>query len=178
MNHVKRKGSSCGVKRIKSICDERGGRTKPYGSSRTRICIEAPRFLLAGTEIYCRGSRKQQWMESIVEDLIKGHLWYTPTLEQNKELYQPDFCRQWQSAARNIANLTWGSYRKSLAPHSEITRSSHISAVSISWDKINVTHREYLVNLSEKDWLWTYSVRCKLGARFRDIVSTGKGTSK
>ena len=50
---------------------ERG--KKPYGNSQTRSCIETTNFLLLGegSEIHCSGSRKQQWMELIIEDLIK-----------------------------------------------------------------------------------------------------------
>ena len=97
---------------------------KPYGSSCTRSCIEAtnPLLLVAGTEIHCWGSRKQQWMELVVEDLIKGR-WYTPTWKQNTQWICAD---SWQSVVRDLADLTWGSYRKGLAPDSEITKSAHI----------------------------------------------------
>ena len=36
--------------------------------------------------------------------------------------------------------------------------------------RINITHGEYLVGLSEEGWLWTQNNRRKIGARFRDIL--------
>ena len=163
--------------------DERGKGMKPYCSSRTRSCREATNIplVIANTKSHWWGGRTQQWMELIVKDLIKEKTADgIRSLENRINNYINQIFADSCSAGRNLAELTWGSDQKSLAPDSEITRSSHISVVSTSWRKINVTHWEYLESPREKDWPWTWTDFRKIGARFRDIliVFTGKGTSK
>ena len=92
-------------------------------------------------------------MELIVEDLIKCHWWFTPTWEQNKQSCKPNFCRQ---LPRECGKRPWGLDLR-LPLKEPCTRLGDLPDPLTSQlfqqavDKINVTHWEYFVSLSEKD---------------------------